>query len=161
MLLKQQYKALKKMLDVLPETRQHLVECISWHSVITGEQQGHQFLHTEPQLVFSTSFALFTSNDHSTLHNYYYNHFTAPWILSRTTQVSRYQKGKTNLDLLEQETVSGSGISWAICKSAPHPRQATTPACITQFFYSPDALPAAQPTVSKHWRQSKHWRHSP
>ena len=27
--------------------------------------------------------------------------------------------GKTNLDLLEQETVSGSGISWAICKSAP------------------------------------------
>jgi len=29
-----------------------------------------------------------------------------------TTRVSRYQKGKTNLDLLEQETVSGSGISW-------------------------------------------------
>jgi len=39
--------------------------------------------------------------------------------LSGTTWVSRYQKGKTNLDLLEQETVSGSGISWAICKSAP------------------------------------------
>jgi len=30
--------------------------------------------------------------------------------------VSRYQKGKTktNLDFLEQELVSGSGISWAI-----------------------------------------------
>jgi len=27
--------------------------------------------------------------------------------------------GKTNLDLLEQETVSGSGISWAISKFAP------------------------------------------
>jgi len=40
------------------------------------------------------------------------------WILSRTTRVSRHQKGKTNLDLLEQEIVSGSGISWAICKSA-------------------------------------------
>jgi len=54
---------------------------------------------------------------------YYYNHFMALWILSGTTRVSRYQKGKskTNLDLLEQETVSGSGISWAICKSAPHP----------------------------------------
>jgi len=42
--------------------------------------------------------------------------------------VSRYQKGKTrkvktNLDLLEQEIVSGSGICRAICKSAPHPRQ--------------------------------------
>jgi len=40
-----------------------------------------------------------------------------------TTQVSRYQKGKRNLDLLEQEIVSGSGISWAICKSAPQHRQ--------------------------------------
>jgi len=30
-----------------------------------------------------------------------------------------YQEGKANLDLLEQEIVSGSGISWAICKSAP------------------------------------------
>jgi len=39
--------------------------------------------------------------------------------LSGTTKVSRYQKGKTNLDLLEQEIVIGSGISWAICKSAP------------------------------------------
>ena len=29
------------------------------------------------------------------------------------------QEGETNLDLLEQEILSGSGISWAICKSAP------------------------------------------
>jgi len=42
---------------------------------------------------------------------YYCYHFTTPWIVSETTRVSRYQKGKTNLDLLEQETVSGSGIS--------------------------------------------------
>jgi len=40
------------------------------------------------------------------------------WNLSRTTRASRYQKGKTrkvktNLDLLEQEIVSGSGICWA------------------------------------------------
>jgi len=41
--------------------------------------------------------------------------------------VSRYQKGETNLDLLEQETVIGGGIRWAICKSAPHPRQITMP----------------------------------
>ena len=26
---------------------------------------------------------------------YYYNRFTAPWTLSGTTRVSRYQKGKT------------------------------------------------------------------
>jgi len=38
---------------------------------------------------------------------------------------SQYQKSKTNLDLLEQETVSGSGISWAIRTTAPHPTQIT------------------------------------
>ena len=55
--------------------------------------------------------------------------------------------------LLKQETVSGSGISWAICKSAPRSRQITTPAPHHSVFYWPDALPAAQPTASKHWRQ--------
>ena len=54
--------------------------------------------------------------------------------------------------LLKQETHSGSGISWAICKSAPCPRQITTPAPHNSVFYRPDALPAGQPTASKHWR---------
>ena len=55
--------------------------------------------------------------------------------------------------LLKQETVSGSGISWAICKSASCSRQTTTPAPHHSVFYRPDALPAAQPKLSKHWRQ--------
>ena len=38
------------------------------------------------------------------------------------------RKVKPILILLKQETVSGSGISWAICKSAPRSRQITTPA---------------------------------
>jgi len=54
--------------------------------------------------------------------------------------------------LPKQETVSGSGISWAICKSAPRSTQITTPATHHSVFYRPDALPAAQPTASKHWR---------
>ena len=45
--------------------------------------------------------------------------------------------------LLKQETESGSGISWAICKSAPCSRQITTPAPHHSVFYRPDALPAA------------------
>jgi len=45
---------------------------------------------------------------------------------------------------------SGSGISWAICKSAPRPRQITTPVPHLSVFYRPDALPAAQSTASKH-----------
>ena len=54
--------------------------------------------------------------------------------------------------LLKQETVSGVGISWAICTSAPRSRQITTPAPHHSVFYRPDALPATQPTASKHWR---------
>jgi len=56
--------------------------------------------------------------------------------------------------LLKQETVSGSDISWAICKHAActslqTDNHASTPPL---SFYRPDALPAAQPTASKHWR---------
>ena len=36
--------------------------------------------------------------------------------------------------LLKQETVSGSGISWAMYKSAPHSRQITTPALHHSVF---------------------------
>jgi len=67
--------------------------------------------------------------------------------------VSRYQKGKTskgktNLDFLEQEIVSGSGICWA--NASMHLTQTTTLTSHHSVFYRPDALPAAQPTASKH-----------
>ena len=52
---------------------------------------------------------------------YYYNSFMALWFVSGTIvgepALERLnQEGKTNLDLQEQEIVSGSGIRWAICK---------------------------------------------
>ena len=64
--------------------------------------------------------------------------------------------------LLKQETVSGSGISWAICKSAPRSRQITMPEPQHSVLYRPDALPAAQPSQSTegnycltvHWHKS-------
>jgi len=67
------------------------------------------------------------------------------WTLSRTTRVSRYQKGKTNLDLLEQETVSGSVLGHMKISTS---QQITTPTSHHSVFYKPDALPAAQPTAS-------------
>jgi len=55
-------------------------------------------------------------------------------LFSRTAWVSRYQKGKTSLDLNEARDggvlrwQTGSGISWAICtQSVPRSRQITTP----------------------------------
>ena len=67
--------------------------------------------------------------------------------LSRTTRVSRYQKGKPIWILLKQETVSGSGISWAICKSAPRSRQITTPAPHHSFFT--DRMPFLPPNQQR------------
>jgi len=51
-----------------------------------------------------------------------------------------YQKIKPIWILLKQETVSGSGISWAICKSAPRSWQITMPAPHHSVFYKPDAF---------------------
>ena len=55
---------------------------------------------------------------------------------------------------LKQETVSGSGISWVICKSARCSSQITIPAPHHSVFYRPDAIPATQPTASKHRRHN-------
>jgi len=70
--------------------------------------------------------------------------------MSGSTRVSRYQKGKTkkvktNLDLLEQEIVSGSGICWAICKSAPH---ADNHANISPLSFLQAGCPSCRPTNS-------------
>ena len=48
---------------------------------------------------------------------------------------------------LKQETVSGSGISWAICKSAPRSRQITTPAPQHSLFLQA-GCPSCRPTYS-------------
>ena len=64
------------------------------------------------------------------------------------------RKAKLIWILLKQETVSGSGISWAIRKSAPRSRQITTPAFHHSLFCRLDALPAAQPTASERAEKS-------
>jgi len=77
--------------------------------------------------------------------------FNGPF--SRTTQVSRYQKGKTNLDFTKARD---SEWQWhqlgsvQVCTSLQADNHAITPPVHHSVFYRPDALPAAQPTVSKH-----------
>ena len=66
--------------------------------------------------------------------------------LSRTTRVSRYQKGKPVWILLKQETVSVSGICWAICKSAPRSRQ--NHASIPPLSFLQAGCPSCRPTNS-------------
>jgi len=75
----------------------------------------------------------------------YIHPFNGP--LSGTTQVSRYQKGKTNLDFTEARDSECSGIRWAICKSAPRSRQITTPARHCSVFLQA-GCPSCRPTNS-------------
>jgi len=70
-----------------------------------------------------------------------YNYNTRLMALSGTTRVIWYQKGKNYLDLLEPETVSGSGVSkcksyhhMQICTSLQAGNPAITPPAIAQFF---------------------------
>ena len=91
--------------------------------------------------------------DHTGTKINYYTHLTALFLGQPGWVGTR--KVKPIWILLKQETVSGSGISWDICKSAPRTKQITMPAPHHSVFYRPDALPAAQPTVSKQWRHKK------
>jgi len=77
-------------------------------------------------------------------------------LFSRTTSVSRYQKGKTSLDLWGKRWW---GFGTAVASAGPYannlhlaPDRKTTPTPHDSNFYRLDALPDAQPTVSKHWR---------
>ena len=69
--------------------------------------------------------------------------------------MSRYQKGKTNLDFTEARDVSAVAVASAGPYASLHcaPDRLTMPAPRHSVVYMPDALPAAQPTASKHWRQ--------
>ena len=95
----------------------------------------------------SATYALLQSLSNSYTHTHTHTHLTA--LFPGLPRLAGTRKVKPVWILLMQETVSGSGISWAICKSAPR----STSLLTTQFFYRPDALPAVQPTASKHWRQ--------
>ena len=72
---------------------------------------------------------------------------THPFKGPGTTWVSQYQEVKPIWILLKQETVSGSGISRAICKSAPCSRQITMPAPHPSVFLQA-GCPSCHPTNS-------------
>ena len=71
--------------------------------------------------------------------------FNGPF--SGTTRVSRYQKGKPIWILLEQETVSGSGIRWAkmqVCTSLQTDNHTSTPPLSFFTCWMPFLLPNQQ-----------------
>jgi len=121
-----------------------------WHQTAAAYHLHHRRLHDHGQMYarYLLRNLCSTGLPHHTHARSHTHPFNGPF--SGTTQVSRYQTGNPIWILLKQETVNGSGISWAACKSASRSRQTTTPLPHHSAFCRPDALPAAQPTVSKH-----------
>jgi len=69
---------------------------------------------------------------------------------SRITWVSRYQKGKTDLDFTEARDSEWQWHQLGPMQLCTQSRQITMPAPHHSVFYRPDALPAAEPTRSGH-----------
>jgi len=88
-----------------------------------------------------------TRQKYTNLHTHPFN---GPF--SGTTQVSRYQKGKTNLNFTEARDSEWQWHQLGHMQVCTLLRTDNTPAPHHSVFYRPDALPAAQPTASKHWR---------
>jgi len=72
--------------------------------------------------------------------------------LSGTTQVSQYQKGNFT-EARDSEWQWHQLDHMQVCTSLQTDNHASTPTVQHSIFYRPAALPATQPTVSKHWRQ--------
>jgi len=70
--------------------------------------------------------------------------------LSGTTQVGLYQKGKTNLDFTEARDSEWQWHQLGYMQVCTSFQADNMPALQHSVFCRPDALPAAQPTVSKH-----------
>jgi len=70
--------------------------------------------------------------------------------LSGTTRVSQYQKGKTSLDSTEARDSEWQWHQLGHMQVCTLLQQITTPAPRRSVFYRLDALPATQPTASKH-----------
>jgi len=108
-------------------------------------------------LLISNYYATYYLNGLVSIHQLQYTHthsFNGP--VSGTAQVSWYKKGKSNLDFTEARV---SEWQWhqlghmQVCTSLQTDNHASTP---PRSFYRPDALPATQPTASKHWRHNYH-----
>ena len=87
------------------------------------------------------------SNMHQCQYAHTHTHTRLTALCPRLPRWAGTRKEKPIWILLKQETMSGSGISWAICKSAPRSRQITTPAPHRSVFLQA-VCPSCRPTNS-------------
>ena len=86
------------------------------------------------------------------LKNYHHNHFMAlfpgrpGWSGARKELLDFMVQGEINRGRHTDHPAGRHSVRTNQCPPPPSPH----------IFYGPDSLPAAQPTVSKHWRQLAH-----
>jgi len=101
------------------------VTLLAWHSSChTSQPVLFRATGDNPQLTLFT--ASNTWKNTTNLHTHTHTRLTT--LCPGLPQWAGTRKVKSMWILLKQKTVSGSGISWAICKSAPRSRQITMPA---------------------------------
>jgi len=153
------------MVQLNPQPPHHLLLHVSFqmaiyiytHTHLTAHTLSVLFVHSDSQICCSLMFVLYIHwKLLASAHTHTHTRLMA--LCPGLPGWAGTRKVKPIWILLKQERVSGSVISWVICKSAPRSRQITTPASHHSDFYRPDALPAAQSTASKHWRAwHQHW----
>ena len=94
---------------------------------------------------------------HARTHTHTHNRLTA--LCPGLPRWAGTRKVKPIWILLEQETVSGSGISWAICKSAPCSRQITTSAPHHSVFTG--QMPFLPPNQQRQSTEGNETNHRP
>ena len=150
----------------VPQTELFWVICVRFPTILACFGKHHYCLHTILYLLSNRSPGykwqrLFTVRcgllpDYNGIRTHTHTRLTA--LFPEPPGWASTRKVKPIWILLKQETVSGSGISWAICKSAPRSRQITTPAPHHSVFlqagcsscHPTNSIKALKATVSEH-----------
>ena len=137
---------------IMPTRQETLVRKRRWWELLASCYQPSPRSSFLPTVLLSNNSSLLKTRYTNTHTRTQTHPFNGP--LSGTPQVSRYKKGKTNPDFTDTRD---SEWQWhqlghmQVCILLQ--TEITSPAPHHSDFYRPDALPAAQPTASKHWKQ--------
>ena len=130
---------------IMSDYQMMLVYVIQSKYMYTKYTQQYNYTHTVTFCWVGTRNGIFSMKPHSSNPNPARLMLTMEkWLFSRWTWVSRYLLRQRMMD------VCGDSCSYRSCKAPVK----SSPTNQHQVFYRPDALPIAQPTVSKHWREN-------